>query len=117
MRLSCLLNSSICGSPDLGWDIKYVRTRTEFPIYIRSATANSWIMKVFIWLKEDDFSTMQRDVHKVISWDFEKWIHCHGVGDTCTNMSKAYLGLMDYAQNVIESNARDTFKEAYGRYL
>ncbi|KAI0075948.1 hypothetical protein K474DRAFT_1623717 [Panus rudis PR-1116 ss-1] len=64
--------------------------------FFNSWTPRSWIMKFFVWKKELNYETMKRDVQTVASWDFEKWIPCHG--------------------NVIESNAKAAFKTAYARY-
>lgn len=68
----------------------------HYPIFTRFAPY-SYIMKVFIWLKEEDKAAMKRDAQKVASWDFDKYIPCHG--------------------NVIESNAKDAWKAAWSRYL
>ncbi|KAJ3558087.1 hypothetical protein NM688_g1124 [Phlebia brevispora] len=39
----------------------------------------AWFHKAFLWSKVTDKAAMQREVRKVASWDFEKFIPCHGV--------------------------------------
>jgi len=68
----------------------------HFPI-LSGFRPDSWMMRAFVWSQERDKATMQRDAHKVASWDFDKFIPCHG--------------------NVIESNAKQAWKDAYRRYF
>ncbi|CAL1708832.1 unnamed protein product [Somion occarium] len=72
------------------------QNKPSFPI-INSWSANSWVMRMFVWLKEGDFAEMQWSARKVGTWDFDRWIPCHG--------------------DVIETNAKQVFKEAYRRYF
>lgn len=72
------------------------QTSPNFPI-LSGFKPNSWIMRAFVWSQERNRATMQQDVHKVASWDFERFIPCHG--------------------NVIETNAKQAWKDAYQRYF
>ncbi|KAI0336653.1 hypothetical protein GY45DRAFT_1376877 [Cubamyces sp. BRFM 1775] len=64
---------------------------------LSTMTPHGWQLRTFIWLKEKDKAAMIRDARKVYEWDFVRFIPCHG--------------------DVIETNAKEAWKAAFGRYL
>jgi len=56
---------------------------------------------------------MKRDARTVASWDFERIIPCHGVGDSFVwPWLKAHC-----FQDVIEGKGKDAWMDAYKFYL
>ncbi|TFK88552.1 hypothetical protein K466DRAFT_598542 [Polyporus arcularius HHB13444] len=56
-----------------------------------------WQMPWFLWAKQVDKSAMAREAKKVYSWDFDRYIPCHG--------------------DVIEAGAQAAWKAAWASYL
>ncbi|KAI0790556.1 hypothetical protein C8Q75DRAFT_806457 [Abortiporus biennis] len=69
----------------------------NFPILTSVFQPATFFTRLFIWLKEGDREAMTRDAQKVASWDFDRYIPCHG--------------------DVIESGAKELWKSTYRRYF
>ncbi|KAI0634776.1 hypothetical protein C8Q77DRAFT_1054843 [Trametes polyzona] len=67
---------------------------------LAAMSPSGWQLRWFIWMKEKDKAAMIRDAKKVYSWDFVRYIPCHGV-----------------SLDVIETNAKEAWKAAWGAYL
>ncbi|KAK7683456.1 hypothetical protein QCA50_013289 [Cerrena zonata] len=67
-----------------------------FP-FINTWSPNSFLMRTFISLKVENPVTMKLQVAKVVGWEFDRWIPCHG--------------------DVAETGAKQLFKQAYKSHL